>query len=211
MDFKNIKVLLVEDNDSDTKLINRMLRQVQNQIFELKTVERLETAIEESHRFKYDIVLLDLNLPDSKGISTFTRFHEKFPEVPIVIFTILGDESIGIKAVSLGAQDYLVKGTSDARMMAKSIIYAIERKRLELKLKQKAEALVAKIYEAQKAEESLSQLAAIVEQSDEAIFRKTLDGIITTWNAGAKKMYGYSEEEIIGKPVSILMPPGKQR
>jgi PAS domain S-box-containing protein len=53
-------------------------------------------------------------------------------------------------------------------------------------------------------------LADIVEQSDEAIFRKTPDGIITTWNAGARKMYGYYEKEIIGKPVSILMPPERK-
>jgi PAS domain S-box-containing protein len=210
MNFHKIKVLLVEDNEVDAKLVQRMLRHVQNQIFEVTTISRLETAIADVRKYRYDVVLLDLGLPDSKGISTFTTMHEKFPDIPIVIFTILGDEKAGISAVSIGAQDYLVKGTSDSRIMAKAILYAIERKMLELRLKQKAEQLVNSIREAQSAKENLAQLAAIVEQADEAIFRKTLDGIITTWNAGAKKMYGYSEEEIIGKPVSILMPAGRK-
>lgn len=210
MNFPKIKVLLVEDNEADVKLVQRMLRHIQNQIFDVTTISRLETAIKELRKFKYDVVLLDLGLPDSKGISTFSTIHEKFPDIPAVIFTVLGDETIGINAVSLGAQDYLVKGTSDSRMMAKAILYAIERKRLELRLKQKAEALVNSIREAQSAEENLAQLAAIVEQADEAIFRKNLDGVILTWNRGAKKMYGYSEEEIIGKPVSFLMPPERK-
>jgi PAS domain S-box-containing protein len=210
MDFTKIRVLLVEDNNADAKLVQRMLRHVQNQTFEVTTVNRLESAIEEVRRCRHDVLLLDLGLPDSKGISTFTILHDTCSEIPIVIFTILGDESVGISAVSMGAQDYLVKGTSDSRMMAKAILYAIERKRLELKLQQKAEELVSSSYETQSAEENLAQLAAIVEQSDEAIFRKNLDGIILTWNTGAKKMYGYSEEEIIGKPASILMLPERQ-
>lgn len=210
MNMKKIKVLLVEDNEADAKLVQRMLRQIQNQNFEVTTVNRLETAIMETHRCRHDVVLLDLGLPDSKGIPTFSTLHEKCPQFPIVIFTILGDESIGISAVSRGAQDYLVKGSGDARMLAKSILYAIERKRLELSLKQKTEDLVSKISETEKAEENLAQLADIVEQSNEAIFRNTLDGTILTWNSGAKKMYGYSAEEIIGKSVSILMPPERK-
>ena len=97
----------------------------------------------------------------------------------------LNDEKIGIAAVKKGAQDYLVKGQVDGRLLKRSIRYSIERK---------------------KAEEKIQNLAKIVESSNDAIITKSLDGIITSWNKGAEQIYGYSAEEIIGKPVTTLIP-----
>ena len=128
---QKIRVLLVEDNESDIKQISRLLRQVPNRPLKLNSAKRLQEALQKIHGFKYDVILLDLGLPDSRGIDTLEEVHSACPQIPIIVYTITGAESLGIEAINRGAQDYLVKGTTDERILAKAIRYAIERKRLE--------------------------------------------------------------------------------
>src|SRR5664280_2579429 len=132
-----------------------------------------------------DRIMTDLRLPDSDGINTFLDIHAKTSRIPIIILTALNDEKIGIDAVKKGAQDYLVKGQVDGRLLKRSIQYSIERK---------------------KAEEKIKSLANIVESSNDAIITKSLDGIITSWNKGAEQVYGYSAKEILGRPILIIEP-----
>ena len=130
--------LLVEDDPRDALLFIEMLKQ-QGCKVQLVTVDRLAEAIEYLQRNSCDIVLLDLNLPDSSGLSTMTRLLEVAPNVPIVVLTGLSDESFGIEAVKSGAQDYLIKSDIDGRTLKRSMFYALERKKLELALKQTSE------------------------------------------------------------------------
>ncbi len=85
------------------------------------------------------MVLLDLSLPDSEGLDSIVRVHEKVPEIPIVILTGQDDEQLALKAVRAGAQDYLVKGQGDGNLLLRAMRYAIERKRIEEALQQREE------------------------------------------------------------------------
>lgn len=128
-------ILLIEDDPGDALLIKEMLEQ-QECTARLVTVERLSEGINFLQENDCDVVLLDMNLPDSSGLSTMTRILEASPGTPIVILTGLSDESFGVDAVKSGAQDYLIKGDIDGRILKRAMFYAVERKKLEIALKQ---------------------------------------------------------------------------
>jgi diguanylate cyclase (GGDEF)-like protein len=128
-------VLLIEDDPGDALLIEEMLEQ-QECKGRFVTVERLSAGLEYLQQNYCDVVFLDMNLPDSIGLSTMTRLLEAAPGIPIIVLTGLSDESFAIEAVKSGAQDYLVKGDIDGRILKRSMFYAIERKKLEIALKQ---------------------------------------------------------------------------
>lgn len=126
-------VLLIEDDRGDVLLIEEMLEQ-QGCIARLVTVSRLSEGIDYLQRNRCDAILLDMNLPDSSGLSTMTRLIDVAPATPIIILTGLSDESFAIEAVKTGAQDYLIKGDIHARILTRSMFYAVERKKLEIAL-----------------------------------------------------------------------------
>jgi two-component sensor histidine kinase/CheY-like chemotaxis protein len=128
-------VLLIEDNIGDIVSIRTMLSDLKEGFFELKFAETLSEALDILDRENFDVVLLDLGLPDSQGFRTFTQVNDQMPELPIIIITGLEDENMGINAVKEGAQDYLIKGQLDDKVLARSIKYAIERKHTEEELK----------------------------------------------------------------------------
>jgi PAS domain S-box-containing protein len=135
-DKELIKILLVDDDEGDRRLAQQILVETSQQVkFTVESVDRLSTAIEYlSNDKKYDIVLLDLGLPDSEGLETFTTLHTQIPQVPIIVLSGTTDETLAIKAVQKGAQDYLIKGQSDGNTLARAICYAIERKKLGEKI-----------------------------------------------------------------------------
>lgn len=126
-----IKVLLIEDNPGDARLIREVLSDTDNLNFELKWVDQLETGIELISKDVFDVVLLDLSLPDSHGMETIISFREQAPAIPIVVLTGLDDEQVAINAVQHGAQDYLIKGQVNSSVIMRSMRYAIERHRLQ--------------------------------------------------------------------------------
>jgi len=107
--------------------------------FEVARASRLGQAIERLSAENYDVVLLDLSLPDESGLATCTRLANSAPSLPIVVLTGSADETLALQAVREGAQDYLVKGEFDGKVLARVIRYAIERKRLEDDLRQREE------------------------------------------------------------------------
>jgi diguanylate cyclase (GGDEF)-like protein len=128
-------ILLIEDDPGDALLIEEMLEK-QGSKARLATAERLSEGLNFLKQNHCDVVLLDLNLPDSSGLSTMTRLLDAAPRTPIIVLTGLSDESFGIEAVKSGAQDYLIKGDIDGRTLNRSIYHSIERKKLEIALKQ---------------------------------------------------------------------------
>ncbi|MGA2076191.1 MAG: response regulator, partial [Terriglobia bacterium] len=131
-DELHFRALAVEDNPADALLLNEVLVRIRDARFETTHVERLEDALASLAVASYDVVLLDLGLPDSQGPDTVTRLRQSQPAVPVVVLTGLDDEAVGIAAMQLGAQDYLVKGSFTPSALGRSIRYAIERKRAEL-------------------------------------------------------------------------------
>ncbi|MEN6551306.1 MAG: histidine kinase dimerization/phosphoacceptor domain -containing protein [Methanobacterium sp.] len=131
MDDKYINVLLIEDNLTDTALIREMLKEVRKPRFKLHNTRRLEDGLNYIEKNGADVLLLDLNLPDSFGFDTFLKAKERVPQIPIVILSAFDDEDVAINAVKGEAQDYLIKGKVDSSLLSRSISYAIERKAIE--------------------------------------------------------------------------------
>ena len=136
MPDKLIKILLVEDNPRDARLIKETLSEAAADQFEFACTERLDLALELVAQHEFDVVLLDLTLPDSSGLDTYEKMHAQAPTVPTIVLTGLDVETLGIQAVQKGAQDYLIKGQVDTPLLVRSVRYAIERKLLENQLLQ---------------------------------------------------------------------------
>jgi CheY-like chemotaxis protein len=122
-----VEVLLVEDNPGDARLVKESLAEAGARSFNLTHVERLEDAIRRLERDRYDVVLLDLLLQDSQRLGTLMAIHQQAPRVPIVVFTGLEDDVVGMWALSEGAEDYVVKGKVSGDSLAYTIRDAIAR------------------------------------------------------------------------------------
>lgn len=131
--------MIIEDNPGDIRLIEEMLKEHTDEKYTFFSYTRLIDVLQNPDNQNADIVLLDLNLPDSAGIQTFERFHESLPKLPVILLTGLQDETVVEKALRHGAQDYLVKGRFSANLLSRAIRYAIERKRAELALRNSEE------------------------------------------------------------------------
>ena len=138
---KLLKLLLVEDNPGDARLIQIYLSEAPGLNIKLYLVESLAAANGKIAETEIDVMLLDLGLPDSNGLETFTSANRDNPEVPIVVLTGHADTDLGATAVLGGAQDYLVKGQVDGNILSHALRYAIERKRASLELEQAYTAL----------------------------------------------------------------------
>jgi two-component system, cell cycle sensor histidine kinase and response regulator CckA len=114
---KNIKILLIEDNLGDTYLIEENLEEFADFSYEIKNVETLNEALSVLNNQPFDVILLDLVLPDSHGINTFLSIHNINPLVPIIILTGVSDKTIESYAIKEGAHDFLVKGQTEGRLM----------------------------------------------------------------------------------------------
>jgi PAS domain S-box-containing protein len=136
---KKVEILLFEDNPGDVGLIEEILEELADFPYELKTVETLSEGLNLLKERPFDVILSDLGLPDSNGIDTFLGIYLRNSQIPIIILTGINDEKIGIDAVKKGAQDYLVKGQVEGRLLNRSIRYSIERKKAEEELKKSEE------------------------------------------------------------------------
>ena len=130
-----LRLLLVEDNPGDARLIEEALADAGDAAFELRNVQDLASGFEQLEQLDFSLVLADLNLPDSVGLDTFQRIKAQAPQLPVIVLTGLKDENLGVKAVQLGAQDYLIKGEVDGQLLVRAIRYAIEREQTKQKIK----------------------------------------------------------------------------
>ena len=154
MSARTIDVLLVDDDAADCRLVKLVLSDsVQGVQFRVETAPSLAAATECLGQGRYDVILLDLGLPDSHGISTVQQMQRANSNTPIVVLTGLTDEEMGLKAIKSGAQDFVIKGESLQHALVRIILYAIERKQTEEELKEAKRA-------AETASESKSQFLA---------------------------------------------------
>ncbi|MBF8267210.1 MAG: hybrid sensor histidine kinase/response regulator [Dehalococcoidia bacterium] len=142
-----IRVLLIEDNPGDARLIRENLRDARAARFELTVAERLRDGLKLVKERTFDVLVLDLTLPDSSGFDTFTLALAQAPGIPIVVLTGLQDETLALRAVSEGAQDYLVKGSADGALLGRSLRYAVERHRLRQELEKANQQLEYRVRE----------------------------------------------------------------
>ena len=140
-----IKVLLIEDNLAEARLLNEVLKGATRQEFQLIHEKRLRDALNKLEDQIFDIILLDLTLPDSQGLDSLSPIIVKNPHVPIVVLTNMNDEELALEAVRKGAQDYLVKRHITLDILVRSICYGIERKQMEEKLREANQALEKRV------------------------------------------------------------------
>ena len=135
MNSNRIKVLLVEDNPGDARLIQEMLAEIGDPAFDVEWAARLRDGLRRLDEARFDVVLLDLSLPDSQGLDTLVSMQARDLRVPIIVLTGLNDEALGSQAIQEGAQDYLVKEYVHGRVILRVVRYAIERNRLQEELR----------------------------------------------------------------------------
>jgi DNA-binding response OmpR family regulator len=135
-------ILLIEDNPGDVRLLKEMLYKEEAKV-ELACAASLEEGLKHLKDNEYGIILLDLNLPDSKGFETFLEVHKRNTDIPVIILTGIDDKELGLEAVRKGAQDYLVKGKFDGNLLMRSISYSIERQKMLMQLEKTLKELKA--------------------------------------------------------------------
>jgi diguanylate cyclase (GGDEF)-like protein len=129
-----ISIFLVEDNQVDLALLRELVQDLPMPV-SLYHAENLKAAVAQLGTGTYDIILLDLGLPESFGLPTFEQLHEQYPDLPIIVLTGLSDEEVALAAVQQGAQDYLNKSEINIPTLTRAIRYAIERNRLTIELR----------------------------------------------------------------------------
>lgn len=142
-----VRILLVEDSDRQAANIQRTLAECTGAVFRVERRDRLAGALERLARGGLDVVLLDLNLPDSEGLQTIAKLTARFPASPVVVLTIVDNDVLAMEAVHQGAQDYVLKSGIDAQVLPRVIHYAIERKCIEESLRKARAELALRVEE----------------------------------------------------------------
>ncbi|MAT98706.1 MAG: hypothetical protein CL608_16305 [Anaerolineaceae bacterium] len=146
MNYSQINVLVIEDNPGDIRLVKKMLHGASfadnpSMTINLVHIDRLKTALDHLKKHTCDVILLDLSLPDANGLDSILKLKENHPSIPIIILSGQADNQTVAEAVQHGAQDYLAKDNLTANLLLKTIHYTIERHRLLLEIKGRAEEL----------------------------------------------------------------------
>jgi signal transduction histidine kinase len=139
-------VLLIEDEPNTAEIITALVAQ-ENDLFQVEWVTTLESGLARLTEGGIDLVLLDFGLPDSNGLETFLRAHRAAPHVAIVPLTATGDEELALRAIKLGAEDYLFKGGVNKQLLLRTMRYAVERKRNEEALRRAHDELEKRVEE----------------------------------------------------------------
>ncbi|HEY9659558.1 MAG TPA: response regulator, partial [Allocoleopsis sp.] len=184
MEERIIQVLLIEDNPGDARLLQELLLEVESVPFQLKHVDCLSAGLQGLQNHNFDVILLDLSLPDAHGFDSFAKLYSSARQVPIVVITGLNDEQLAFKAVQAGAQDYLVKGQVSGDLLVRAMRYAIERKRSEQKIRQQA---------------------ALLDIATDAILVWDLESRLLFWNKAAEHLYGWQAAEVLGKRADQIL------
>lgn len=164
---ETIQVLLIEDNEGDVLLLRETLGTVQEFRHELHSAGTLGDGRRLCRERRFDVLLLDLSLPDSTGLQTVSGAMEFAANLPIIVMTSLDDEELGMAAIRNGVQDYLIKGQPDGRALARAIRYAIEHKRARMELQKARDELEDRVRE--RTAELEQTLVALQEEFDERI------------------------------------------
>ncbi len=187
-----IHTLLIEDNLGDTHLLRQMLADSPLWKAVLTCTERLQSAIELCKQQSFDVILLDLSLPDSRGYATFERMRQHAPQIPIILLTGSDDQELAVRAVRAGAQDYLIKGEINAHLLIRAMRYAMERKRTEEVLR-----------------EHHLRYQALFENDNIGVFIISVAGSLLNLNQQAAVMLGSTVDQLLDTAISDYIVPSE--
>lgn len=162
--IQKIRILLVEDNADDAMMLQDLLSKSARACFDVHRVCRLADALDSLESGHFDVILLDLSLPDSQGLDTFRSVRSRFSFMPIILLTGLEDEAVASQAVATGAQDYLVKAQLPGGLLVRAILYALERNQANESIKRlnaELENRIIQLAAANKDLEEASRVAAL--------------------------------------------------
>lgn len=183
-----ITVLLVEDNPRDAALVAYVLGD-RIPRFEVTTVGTLSGALRSLKDCRFDVILLDIVLPDSQGFATIAAIRKAAPALPLIVLTGFADNEMALAAVEAGVQDFLIKGDFESAMIERAVRHAIARSHLEERLKASEE-----------------RLKGVLDLAHDAIVSVDVRQRIVLFNPAAERMFGYRVDEIVGQPLSLLIP-----
>lgn len=195
-----MNVLLIEDNPGDARLIRELLKRGHDGDIEMYTCTSLQEGLLLITEHAPDIVLLNLSLPDSHGLSTIQKLRDHHSNVPIVVLTGLDDETMGIQAVKSGAQDYLVKGTVDDIWLRRALRYAIERFRAEQAIRRSQEyrSLIDDVF-------NNSNVGVAILDADFRIVWVN-EAILTFFGLAREDLIGYDKRVIVKERIEMRLP-----
>jgi two-component system NtrC family sensor kinase len=187
---EKIRILLIEDNPGDARLIRELLAAKESALFDLEHADRLSTGLSRLAQGNVDVILLDLSLPDSHGLDGLNKICAQAPKVPVVVLSGLSDEAVTIKAVQEGAQDYLVKGSINRDLLVCSLRYAIERQHLRTALR-----------------ESEARYRLFSDSVADVIWAADAEARITYVSPSIRRFLGYTVEETLKLKISDILTP----
>jgi PAS domain S-box-containing protein len=185
-----IRILLIEDNPGDARLIKELLTAKGSTSFVLVHADQLSTGLARLAHSDFDVVLLDLSLPDSQGLDGLNKIYAQAPEVPVVVLSGLSDEAVAIQAVQEGAQDYLVKGKVDSDLLVRSLHHAIDRQYLQAALS-----------------ESEARYRLLADNAADVIWTANMKWQITYVSPSIKRLLGYTVEEMKRLSIRDFLTP----
>lgn len=209
----SFRVLLVEDSPLDAKLVTSLLEAVPSPQFRVHRAEQLRTAVELLSKQPFDVVLLDLMMPDCNGLEGLERLSAYTTDLPVIVLTGVTDEGVALEALRRGAEDYLVKDVaiSDS-LLVRSIRYSVERKRAELEIRRlntELEERVARRTAQLRASEE--RYRNVVEGQTELIVRWLPDGTHTFVNEAYCRYFNKTSEDLLGKSFFPWMSSDDER
>jgi len=195
-----IRVLHIDDNLHDRKLVKDALL-IESNSFEVVEADNREKFISHLNKKDFDIILSDFNILGFDGLQVLQLVKDKYPEMPVIIVTGTGSEEIAIKAIKLGAADYVIKSVSHIRGLAHSIELVLQNKKIQ-KSRKKARAALKK---------SEQKYRKIFENIQDVFYQTDSHGIITDISPSISRIAGFTREELIGKEASIFYYDPKER
>lgn len=178
-------LLLVEDNDGDAEYIAALLADEHVDLIHVETLTAAAAMLEDR---SVNAILLDLRLPDGLGIECVDTIREVAPEVPVIVLTGLDDQILALRCLAAGAQDYISKSELRSYNLTRVIRYAVVRTR--------------EAHERLRADSLEALLADVVNSSEDAIISGAADGVVTSWNKAAERIFGLSADEAIGRTIA---------
>jgi len=191
-----VRILIIEDEETDYLLTRRMLSSIGSQSYEVQWADSWGTGIEAIRRCAHDVCLLDFRIGGGDGLELLKESREIGCKAPVILLTGVGDHNLDVEAMGLGAADFLVKDRLTPELLERSIRYALTQAESLNELERQRDALRA----------SELRLRSVVQSAPDAIILADENTKIIGWNRGAEEIFGYTEEEIVGAHVEILMP-----